>query len=429
MSRLTATAALLLALAACDAPDTILPGERSDIRPQPVEMSRAAPIALPPVQQNSEWTHRGGSATHDLTHPALPGVLSLAFRTDIGEGNTRRRRITADPVVSGGRVFAMDVSSHVTAVAPSGAALWQRDLTPVGENSSDASGGGLAADGGQLFAATGFGQLVAMDAATGTVQWRQDLGVPGGSAPLVSGDLVYVSARGSLAMALDRVSGRIVWQRTGTQSAANFAGGAGPAISGDVLVMPFPSGEVMGLFPQGGLNRWSSVVGGGRAGEALAVATVDIGADPVIVGDVVYVGNVTGRLAALGLQTGERLWTATEGATSPVEVAGGSVFLVNDLGELVRLDASDGSVIWRVGLPQFTSDGKNRNRRFVHYGPVLAGGRLIVASSGGVLRQFDPVSGALLGEVALPGGAASHPAVAGGTLYVVNADGELLAFR
>ncbi|WP_373353447.1 PQQ-binding-like beta-propeller repeat protein [Pseudoroseicyclus sp. CXY001] len=419
----------LLGLVACARPETILPGERQDIRPEPATLNIAVPISLPAIRANADWTHRGGSTSHALQHPALPGALALAFRADLGDGNSRRRRITADPVIAAGRVFAMDVSSRVSALTPAGQLLWQRDLTPFGENASDASGGGLATNGAQLFAATGFGELVAMDAATGATLWVQDLGVPAGSAPLVSGDLVFVAARGSLAMALDRASGRIVWQQTGTHSTANFAGGAGPAIQGQMLVMPYPSGEVMGLFPEGGVRRWSSVIGGGREGEALGVATVDIGADPVIVGDTVYVGNVTGRFTAMDLTTGARLWTAAEGATSPAIVAGGSVFLLNDIGELVRLSAADGTVLWRVTLPQFTSDRRNRNRRHVHFGPVLAGGRLIVASSDGALHQFDPVSGALLGDVALPGGAASHPVVAGGTLYVVNTDGELLAFR
>jgi sugar lactone lactonase YvrE len=42
---------------------------------------------------------------------------------------------------------------------------------------------------------------------------------------------------------------------------------------------------------------------------------------------------------------------------------------------------------------------------------------------------FDPASGALAGQVALPGGAASNPIVVGGTLYVVTANGKLNAFR
>ena len=52
-----------------------------------------------------------------------------------------------------------------------------------------------------------------------------------------------------------------------------------------------------------------------------------------------------------------------------------------------------------------------------------------MASGDGLLRAFSPVDGALLAELALPGGAAAAPAVAGGVMYVVTRDGRLLAFQ
>jgi outer membrane protein assembly factor BamB len=83
-----------------------------------------------------------------------------------------------------------------------------------------------------------------------------------------------------------------------------------------------------------------------------------------------------------------------------------------------------------VALPQATEGSfLVRPTRFAHFGPVVAGGRVIVASSDGVLRVFDPVSGALTGQVELPNGAASAPVVAGGVLYVIDRDGTLRAFR
>jgi outer membrane protein assembly factor BamB len=103
---------------------------------------------------------------------------------------------------------------------------------------------------------------------------------------------------------------------------------------------------------------------------------------------------------------------------------------VNDLNQLVRLDNRDGSVIWRVALPDLIERRAGKSRAAVaHYGPILAGGRLIVASSDGLIRQFDPVSGAMVGQIELSGGAASAPVVAGNTLYVVSKNGQLLAFR
>ena len=141
-------------------------------------------------------------------------------------------------------------------------------------------------------------------------------------------------------------------------------------------------------------------------------------------------GNHTGRIVALDIANGERRWTATSGAISPVWPTGNAVFAITDTNELVRLDSASGNRVWAVDLPKYVKDKpKKRGEIFAHYGPVLAGGRLIVASNDGVLRSFDPVSGAMLSTVEVPGGATTGPVVAGGVLYVVGTNGQLHAFR
>ena len=87
-------------------------------------------------------------------------------------------------------------------------------------------------------------------------------------------------------------------------------------------------------------------------------------------------------------------------------------------------------MIWSVEMPYFTNDTpKRRKGIYAHYGPVLAGGRIVVVSSDGLLRAFDPTDGTLAHTAEIPGGAAAQPAVAGGTLYVVGGNGQLHAFR
>jgi outer membrane protein assembly factor BamB len=128
--------------------------------------------------------------------------------------------------------------------------------------------------------------------------------------------------------------------------------------------------------------------------------------------------------------SGEEQWAAVEGALGPVLAVGGSAFIVNDEARLMRLDAATGEVIWSVDMPYFTKDRpKRRKAVYPHFGPVLAGGRLVVASGDGLLRLFDPVDGSLVGSADLPGGAAAQPALSGGVLYVLNTNGQLLAFR
>ncbi len=425
----------LALLVSCGERDVILPGERLGLRDgmaggAVAVANQSRPVSLTAPLANADWPQRGGSATHAISQPALGAALTQIFAVGIGQGDSRQARITADPVVAGGVIYTLDARARVTATASSGAPVWAVDVAPVTDGAADASGGGLSVAAGRVFVATGFGALTALDASTGGVLWQQDLNAPGGPAPTVQGDVVYVVSRDGRAWALDVATGLIRWQLAGTPSGANVSGGAGAAVTPEIAIFPFPSGDVIAAFPQGGLRRWAQVIAGDRLGSAAGVAATDIAGDPVIAGDTVYVGNVSGRLVALNVANGERIWTATEGVVSPVVPAGGSVFLVNDVNELVRLDSADGSVIWRVALPRFVEDRARRQHTlYAQFGPVLAGGRLLVASAEGIIRQFDPVSGTSLGDVALPGGAASGPVVAGGTLYIVTKAGQLLAFR
>jgi len=428
-SKLVLASVVLALLAACGEREVILPGERFDVRAQTQSVNRAAPVALPAASVNDDWGHRNGGPSHSISHPALGQSLTQLFETSIGTGDTKRARITSDPVVAGGIVYTVDAKALVTATTLDGARVWQRDVTPAGADAGDAFGGSISVSDGGVYVTSGYGEISALDAATGDVRWVQDLDAPAFAAPTVRGDLIYLVARDSTAWALNASNGRVQWQQAGVPSTGSFGSGASPAVQGEYVIFPFPSGQVLATYPLGGIVRWSSVVTGDRLGNVTLVS--DISGDPVIVGNRVYIGNFGGRTTAFNLDDGTRVWTAAEGALSPVWVVGDALFLINDINELVRLDTNTGEPVWRVPMPTFTNDRRTRNQRsvFTHYGPILAGGRLIVASSDGVIRQFDPTSGASLGDITLPGGAASAPVVAQQTLYVLSKTGQLHAFR
>lgn len=437
-ARLGLAGLALLALAACQERQRPLEGPRFELRAalegEPViepatTGPRAVPIALPPTVNHAAWTHRNGTVLHRIDHPALSPAPALVWTANIGQGETRRLRITADPVAADGRIFTLDARARVTAVSPEGAVLWTRDLTPDGQR-DEASGGGLALGAGRLFVTTAYGRLVALDPATGAELWTQRFDAPVTGAPTVDGDLVYVVASDSSAWAVEVQHGRVQWQLPGAPSPAGMVGGPGPAVTDRLVLFPYPSGEVVAALKRGGIRVWSATIAGQRRGQAYA-GVVDITGDPVVVGDTAYVGNQSGRLVALNLADGTRRWTATEGAYSPVWPVGGSLFLVSDAGALVRIDAATGETIWSVPLPYFVTERERRRAAVhAHYGPVLAGGRLIVPSSDGRMRLFDPASGEQVGEVAIPGrGAATNPIVVNGTLYLVTSAGQLAAFR
>ncbi len=175
--------AALAVIAGCTDREPVLEGVRQDPRtavigtePEPGALAPkpvlAQSIALPAAQANADWTARAGNSAHHIAHVALPGPLSPLWTASIGAGEGRKNRIAADPVVAGGRIFTLDANATVTATGTNGATLWQADLTPAADRAGEASGGGIAFGEGRVFVTTGFGELVALDPATGGVAWR-----------------------------------------------------------------------------------------------------------------------------------------------------------------------------------------------------------------------------------------------------------------
>ncbi|WP_293574268.1 PQQ-like beta-propeller repeat protein [Phaeobacter sp.] len=434
-SRLLGGSALVLGLVACSEPEEILRGERENLRAEGF-VAQATPlspegraISLPAARANIDWPQITGVSALRPGHPALSAAPVPAWDVSIGEGDSRRQRITATPVVGDGRIYTLDSAAMVSAVSPAGQVLWQRDLVPASEKGDQATGGGIAFDGGVVYISSGFGLLSALDAASGAVIWQQELEATGSGQPTVRDGLVYVVAGDDTGWAVQAKDGRIAWQIKGTPSPSNVLGAPAPAVTDELAIFAFGSGDVSVTFRRGGFQRWNASVAGERVGRTIS-RIADVTGAPVVAGNRVYLGNHSGRTVAFDLESGERLWTARHGAIDPVWPVAGSLFLISDLGELVRLDAATGDTVWTSDLPGYLKDKPRKRGAIVaHHGPVLAGGQIVVASNDGLLRFFDPETGGLLRSVAVSGGASTAPVVAGETLYVVSTKGQLHAFR
>ena len=443
--------ATLVMVAACSEQERIVKGERIDIR-VPLERTVGMisdddastvqyanlmkkndvprSIQLSEMRGHQIWPQLNGSAAHRIQHPALSRRPILVWSASIGEGNSRQHRITGSPIFAAGHVFAMDSQSRVTAVSANGRQIWSTSLVPPYERAEDASGGGLAYEGGVIYATTGFGHLFAMRASTGEIIWKQEFEAPASFPPAVSDGLVFLVTLDNQAWAVDTDNGRLRWNWQSTEATASTATGGTPAVAGDVVILPYPSGEVQAANFRSGQIVWAVTVGGAR-GAAARSALRSISGAPVIDGDTLYVANQAGKMASIDVSTGLTRWTAAEGSSNPVWPEGDSVFVVSDAAELVRLEASSGNRIWSSPLPgdQPKSFFGRVKAVYANFGPVLAGRQLIVASGDGFIRFFDPVSGKLAGSTSISGGAASVPIVAGGRMFLINTKGQLTAYQ
>jgi outer membrane protein assembly factor BamB len=437
------TAVSVLALAGCEERETVLTGQRLDVRAlsgqavaAEAQVNASRPLSAAPARANADWAQSHVSSHVRASHPTLSDNLAVQWSTSIGAGDSRRNRLNVDPVVSDGRIFTVDAANVVRATSTAGEALWSYDLTPERDNAQHGQGGGLAVAGDRLagdrlFVASGFGTLSALDATSGEELWTQKLGASATGAPSHRDGLVYVVSGDQVGWAIEAETGRVRWQIEGQSRVGTVAGAPAPAISDQYVTFAFGDGSLTTVFRKGGLQLWTGELPGRRKGLALANIN-DVTGDPVVAHDRVYAGTHAGQLVAFSLPDGERLWSRPQGALGPVWATSNDLGFISDRNRLVRVAAAPGAKVWDQPLPGYVpvrNPGKKRESSYVNFGPILAGGRLVVAGSDGQLRSFDPKDGALISSVEIPGGATTRPVIAGGTLYVVSGKGVLHAFR
>mgnify|MGYP000126707797 CR=1 FL=1 len=100
--------------------------------------------------------------------------------------------------------------------------------------------------------------------------------------------------------------------------------------------------------------------------------------------------------------------------------------MISSENELVALGRDNGVIRWVTQLPKY-EDPDDRDDPIYWTGPVLAGNRLIAASSDGRVIEVDPVNGKPLREWGTNGSVRMAPLVAGGTLYLLSENGKLTA--
>lgn len=398
-----------------------LPGKRVSVIQQENISSDLAtatkPITLPPQHANDTWSQPGGLPNNAPGHLALAGSLKTAWSMSIGTGSSFYGKLTASPIVYDGRAYALDAAGKVTAIGAGGAVVWKASTTPANETDQEGFGGGLAADSGRLYAATGFGYVVAFEARGGKKLWEKSLGSPLRASPTAVGDRIFVVTKEGQVMCLSGADGTELWAFTGTSERASILVNASPAVEGDAVIVPYPTGDVVALRVTDGQPIWSESLA--RTRTASSLAAMSDAARPAIAGGVVYAVGHAGRMVATGVKSGERIWSLTVASIQPPWVAGDNVFVVDTGGQLMAVTRSDGKIQWATKLPGNATWS----------GPVLAGNRLWLTSSKGQLASVEAVSGKVASTQDLGSPIYIAPIVAGGRMYILTDNAKLIALN
>jgi outer membrane protein assembly factor BamB len=390
--------------------------------------TQALPFNLPPPAENAAWAESGGNASNSMGHLALGNALQPAFSVQAGRGSSLTARLAAAPIVANGRVYTIDTLGAVRAFdARSGSPVWVSQTPDIKGNEAALYGGGIAYDNGRIFATNGLGFVSALSEQNGGILWQVRPGGPLRGAPTVSNGAIYVISQDNQIYSLKEEDGSTNWSAAASLEIAGLFGAASPAVGQGTVVAGFSSGELNAYRYENGRQVWQDTLQ--RTSIRTSVSSLsDVDADPVIDSGQVFAIGAGGRMVALDLVSGQRMWELNIAGISNPWVAGDWVFVVTQDAKLLCIYRQNGHIRWINQLPQFEKP-KAKKGDIEYSGPVLAGNRLILTAASGAVIQLDARTGNYLSQFSVGGRVSLAPVVANSMLYVLDDDGRLHAYR
>ncbi len=384
-------------------------------------------VTLPPAAVNEAWAQPGGNASKSPGHVELGQGLSRIWTAKVTGANPRAR-LAASPVMSDGRIYVVDTTARVTAFdANTGAQIWSNALEIEKDGKPSRFGGGVSATGTNVFATNGVGDVASLAADTGALVWKKRPAGPLRGAPTLSNGNVYVMTQDNQIYALRQSDGEAQWNEAGPVSASGIFGVGAPAAAQGTIIAGYSSGELAAYRYENGRSLWSDTLS--RTAMSTSVSTLtDIDADPVIDRGRVFALGKGGRMASYELVSGQRIWEINIAGISTPVTSGEWVFVMTDEARLLCVARSTGKIRWISKLQRYKNE-KKKKKPISWYGPVLAGGRLVITNSHGAVWSVAPDEGTATEILDVGNDVSLAPIVANNILYILDDSGRISAFR
>ncbi|MDI3262354.1 MAG: outer membrane protein assembly factor BamB [Fulvimonas sp.] len=249
--------------------------------------------------------------------------------------------------------------------------------------------------------------------------------------PYVADGVLYAASNDGVLAAFDANDGKTLWSKK-TRTHGWFGWGdkgrkdgfyaGGPFVAGDLLVIGTLDGHVYAVNAKDGSPRWEAAL----PSEVLAT--------PAIADRLVLVRTGDGRVYGLDADTGERRWVYDQSTVpllslrgnGPLLVANGVVFFGSDAGRLVALRLDNGEKLWEQRLA--SGEGRTDIERLddADGAILLDGSTLYGAAYHGNLVAVDGPSGRPLWS--RPFSTFTSLALGGQAVYGVNDESQVWAF-
>ncbi len=372
------------------------------------------------AQEPTRWRGPHGNGVYDETGllKSWPeaGPQVLWHFDGLGEG-------FSSPAFANDKIYLsgmVDGQGYIYALSEDGKLLWKAPYGPEFTESYPGSRSTPVIVGDLLYMYSGLGQVVCMDAATGTVKWKKDVMKELGGRNIqwgvtetlaVDGDKLFVTPGGEehTVVALNRKTGALVWSSKALGEKSAYCAPLVVKLPGRTLLVTMLESHIVGIDANTGKflwsheqpNRWSvhsntplyhdgglfCFSGYGQGGVKLKLSadgssvtkewfskTMDnrIGGAVLVNGYIYGSGDNNRVWQCIDWKTGEQKYAATGLAMGTVIYADGMLYCYTDRGELALVECTPAG----FNIRSKTKVELGTSQHWAH--PVIDKGRLFV---------------------------------------------------
>ncbi|MBP6682545.1 MAG: outer membrane protein assembly factor BamB [Halioglobus sp.] len=317
------------------------------------------------------------------------------------------------PVIGGSNIYVAASDGSLEAFDKrSGKSLWDVELEfPL-------SGGvGVYAD--ALFLGSSDGFVIKVDASSGEVLWSTRLSGEVMSVPQSNGAMVVVHSLDGKLQGLDFATGEVVWTYDSTVPALTLRGSGSPLVSGDTVYVGFANGRVLAFDIATGSISWEARIAIPQ-GRSEIERVVDIDGTMALEGEELFVASYQGRLAALNVSDGSKLWQYDVSSFSGVSQGFNNIYVADEDGTVYAYQRTGQGERWQQGALAYR--GLSR--------PTTVGSYVAVGDKEGYVHFMSQADGEFVGRVEADGdGLRADMVSEDNIIYVYGNSGDLIAYE
>ena len=363
----------------------------------------------------------------ELVDFAAEADVERVWRAKIGRG-LGRKQVRLLPLAIADRLYAADGYGQVVALDRfTGKQIWSARVgEPQGKpfykfwDRRDPAfvTGGVGGGDGRVLIGTTRGELIALAVGDGAELWRTTVSSEVLAPPASTAGAVFAQTADGRLVALEAEDGSRRWAFDSQVPLLTLRGTATPLVVGELVFAAFGDGNVVAIAHANGAPVWQQRIMLPQ-GRTELDRLVDVDGTPVLAGGLLFAASYQGKLKALRLNDGGTVWELEASTFLDLAEGYGQIYYVAANDEVAAVSQASAAVAWRqAGL---------KNRRLTS--PLAYGNYIVVGDEEGYLHVLAQSDGRFVARRKLSAGLRTRPLQVDNTVYVFANDGQLEALR